>query len=544
MVQLEQQMFEFLRELGLPISKKFLFETVQSHPEYPALTACVDTFEILGVQYQSVVVDDKKLDLIEFPFLAHLNLNGGELKMFSNKSEFTPNIHFDWSGIAIIASAKNFRNHRENKAYYAIERREKVLNQSLLVLISGFFLFIFFANYFKLNYFNASYAILSSIGFIVSYFIIEKELGIENSTTEKLCGVIKETDCNTVINSSGANLFWGLKWSDIGILYFSTTCLVITIAQLTNANLSSLFTYISLAGLPFTVFSLFYQWKIAKSWCVLCLIILCIIWLQAATAFAFGNFKLNLSTLNAILLSLTIFLPIYFIWNKILKPKLFEQNKLKGTNKHLERFKLNIDLYTHHLFNQNQVDIPRHKQHIELGDKTSKIQLVIASNPFCRPCAEAHQELDNIIDYMGDKISLRIIFLINPKNRDDEKVKAVQLIYDTINENGGLENKAALRKILHLWFENRSADKFIESLNQNKLKIRNPNTSEQAFELDKNAFSHSDSWTSSIKYTPTLLINGYQNPKSYSIKEFIKLILPLVNDKTFLRQTEKMLRYT
>jgi uncharacterized membrane protein len=61
---------------------------------------------------------------------------------------------------------------------------------------------------------------LGLIGVYFSLLIAQKELGIQNSVSDKICSLAKHSRCESVLFSKGAKLFNWLTWGDVGMVYF------------------------------------------------------------------------------------------------------------------------------------------------------------------------------------------------------------------------------------------------------------------------------------------------------------------------------------
>ena len=101
------------------------------------------------------------------------------------------------------------------------------------------------------------------------------------------------TDCGAVLTSKGGTVFSGLKLSDLSILYFMglSICWVISLPVIgqNNAVLP-----ITLLALPITFYSVFYQYRVIKKWCTLCLGVVAILWFQGGSLFLKESLITNL----------------------------------------------------------------------------------------------------------------------------------------------------------------------------------------------------------------------------------------------------------
>jgi uncharacterized membrane protein len=540
---LEFQVINWFKLLGMPtIASRTIINAIKNHTDYPALTACTDTLDMLGVQYSAVVVDKENTNKITYPILAHTNANGGELQLITNATELTSAFMEQWTGVAIMATGRGFTNNEANTKAYEKEQQQK-LYQTLAFAVGGLLLAssIGYAFYYN-HYFNILYTLLSAIGLAISYLIVQKELGITNTVTEKLCSVTKETDCNTVINSKAATLFWGLKWSDVGIIFFGASLLLFIVASFSFANINTVFTCISIAAIPFTIYSVYYQWQVAKKWCTLCLLTVAVLWLQAIAAVALGNFNIALSIIPSILTITSFFAFSTVLWLLGIKPLLFINRKQEQQINALNRFKNNPVVFVNNLLAEKQLYMPNHEQELQLANKDATLQLVVACNPYCAPCATAHTALHNMLQYAGEVVSLKVIFLIDAEKPEDIRTHAVQLLYNTISLNGGLENNKVVKDVLHIWYNTMEEEKFKAEIKQHTT-LKLPQANEENVVLSPAMAPQKDSWTDAIEYTPTLIINGYILPKTYRIHDFTKIVNTLVNEETLMERLTKNYSY-
>lgn len=229
--KLETRVYQWLRQLRVPVSSKYLAQQLRSHTDYPSLLSVTGILDQLGIDNAAVVVDKERLDEIPAPFLAHGNMQGGGFMIVDNLDRFKNNEAFykNWNGVIVVA-----------------EKAEQLKSKEAVV-------------------------------------IVQHELCINNEITERLCAVSNQTDYNAVLNSKGSKLFGWFSWADAGIIYFSSLSLALLVSLFTGGgNSINTFTVLAVCSLPFTLFSVLYQWRVVKKWCTLCLLTVTTLWLQFA----------------------------------------------------------------------------------------------------------------------------------------------------------------------------------------------------------------------------------------------------------------------
>jgi uncharacterized membrane protein len=280
MKSLESAIYFFLKNRLKGISKRYVKNCIAQHPDYPNLTSATDVLDSLSIQYKAIVANKENLDELQFPILARSKSNGGNMVFIKNKEGLTTNLLEQWDGITLMLTSNNFTNNKANKGSYNKEQKQKKQN-TLLAIFSIFLLgFPFFYNISNVIIAPLLLSVLSLLGLGIAALIYQQEQGIDNSITDTLCK--KTEDCTAVTNSKAAILFWGIKWSDVGLVFFATLVWLLSAAAYSNQlnNIMPILLMIGCASLPFCLFSLYYQKFIAKKWCILCLYTLATLALQ------------------------------------------------------------------------------------------------------------------------------------------------------------------------------------------------------------------------------------------------------------------------
>lgn len=499
--KLTQPVFKWLRLSGINVSRRYLDNQLQSHPDYPSLVSITDTLDELDIENMSLVVDKERLDELPVPFLAHNSLQDGSFivvndlkKQIKGDKEFEKN----WDGIVVLAAKPANWHHRENEK--ALAKDKAIWNQTLLgmaavVLSAAFSLF----NHFSFQPVGLLLATLAGVG--VAVLIVQQELGISNEITEQLCSAGKETDCNVVINSKGSKLTQWFNWADAGVIYFASF-LVLLIASPANPVLSLL----SAAAIPFIFFSVYYQWRVVKKWCTLCLITVAVLLLQFVLLLpSLVRFESNTFNVGSMFFAAFIFVATAASWLLVVKPYLQKNKELTDKNYSLLRFKNNPDIFNALLHQQRQVDIAPFANDLQLGNPDAPIQIMVASNPYCGPCAKAHKILHELVE--KNDIGVTVRFNINADQPENNKTQVVQHILQYLAETGHTVYNS--RQLLHEWFLWRDYEKFSKA---------HP----VSLQVDVGyTMKNQNTWVdkTKIQFTPTIFINGNELPKQYRLDD-------------------------
>lgn len=117
---------------------------------------------------------------------------------------------------------------------------------------------------------------IDCFGIWLTYMLLQKSLSIKNHVADKVCGVLQEGGCDSILKTSASSFFGIFSWSEVGFTYFGVSLLAMLISPATIHWLS----LINICCLPFTIWSISYQKFVAKHWCTLCLCVQLSLWLQ------------------------------------------------------------------------------------------------------------------------------------------------------------------------------------------------------------------------------------------------------------------------
>lgn len=528
MLQPMQLMKRWLWRLEVPVSEKILEQQLLSHPDYPSLLSITDTLDALGVENMALVVDKDKLDSIPVPFLAHTTVQGFVLvENVQQLLKKQPDFIEKWNGVIVAAEkpAAFITDDQHTKGQREERRRVQVRWLAASVLI----IFVAAALLNGFTWIQMLLMLTALAGTAISALIVMQELGVSSPVTEQLCSAGKQTDCNAVIQSKGATLMGWLKWSDIGIIYFSAITFLWITALFTAqiAAVSSITAIVAAASLPFTIYSIYYQWRVVKKWCTLCLITVGILWAQLALMLpALTSFSTSgIVALNMLALTAFIFFFTATSWLLLIKPLLFRQKDLSEEQQKLLRFKRNPVLFTTLLEKQRKVDTAPFSHDLQLGNADAPVQIMVACNPYCGPCAHAHKTLHWLLERYDNTIGVTVRFTYNGSARDDKRTQAVEYILAYVQKEfsdmSSGERSKSVKALVHDWFLQMNEEKFA-----------------QQYALNTDPASAGDwaadhgNWCndSKIAFTPTVFINGYELIQPYSLND-LSLLMPTLKEK-------------
>ena len=504
---LSRELFSWLKQLKIYVSESYLNRQLLSHPDYPSLLSITDTLNELNIENTAIEIGKDHLHEVPVPFLTHLKTNGGEfviVKHRDNLDKQFPRFFDRWSGVVVLAEKPAAWRHEENNSWL---RKEKQKKFKIAAIVSALFAFVTASSIMSQQWLQAALFFIGLAGIFTSWLIVSKELGIENGLANQVCG--EEDNCTSLIKSNGAKLPLGMSWGDIGILWFSflLLSLIITSFTRTSSNLYTFLSFLATCSLPFAIFSIYYQWKVAKKWCRLCLFTLLLLSLQFLSSYlnVISAFK---SSNGLIMLSLFLLFIISSAWFSI-KETIKENKALEHKDAINKKFKTNVNVFNTLLKEQRMIDDSPFEDEFQLGNPYSDLQLMVAADPLCFPCSTTHKILESLSEKNDIGLTVRFIVKTN-------KVK-IETVRSLLQLARG-QDRTRKKQILHEWYEIMNLEKFIHLHPINHK------------DTDNKLVQKYNQWAieNGIVSTPTIFINGREAPKLYSTNDLVSVVKLLV----------------
>ncbi len=290
----------YLALLNIKHSQDHLKMLLVSHPDYPALISFTDALEELNIKYSAIIADKSNIEELTFPLLSHVKIKEEEsFQIINSAREFQDdnNLLQAWDGISLMIPSgekiKNFDHLAELKNEARISTRNNIL-YTILVIIFSIPLILNFS-------FLPLFLLLTSVlGIAICILLLLKTMGKNIKITEKFCSTGVDDGCKNVITNSPFKFGGDIGLSDIGLIYFFSISLFVIGVLIVGAQNDY-----SLLSIPFSIsailsfISIYYQWKILKNWCRLCLLIIAIVWVQAFILLGMTD-SISLSIINVL----------------------------------------------------------------------------------------------------------------------------------------------------------------------------------------------------------------------------------------------------
>ncbi|MBC7652669.1 MAG: thioredoxin domain-containing protein [Deinococcales bacterium] len=523
-----QATIQLLKQLKVKVTNTTISKTLEQHPDYPSLLSIHDALPQFNID--ALAIDADKTRIVEFPlpFMAYTTIKGGSfvtvyainnnVVSYYNGSEAdntttTSLGEFNtiWTGKTLLVDAKP----NAGEANYAQQQRKALLQYYqvplllLVLLLCGVLLSLnAFINNSLANALPYSLLMLLHFaGIVVSSLLLWYEVDKTNTTLQKICTAGSKTNCNAILNSKQSKFLGWLSWSEIGFYYFLGSYLSLQIIGMVALPVLAIFNFMAL---PYIIFSVYYQWQVAKQWCVLCLTVQALLLLQGITN-GFSFHLVTSITINTISQFILAFILPIAIW-ALVKPSLLNNKELQPKAKELARLKANPLIFESLLIKQKQITQSAKDLGILIGNPNATNTIIKVCNPYCGPCAKAHPILEDILHH-NPNVQLQVLFTATV-DADDHRNKPVKHLLALQQLHG----QSVASKAMDDWYN-------APKKNYEIFAAKYPVASE-IFEQQNDNVEDMKVWCENIniQYTPTFFINGYQLPEIYSIGD-VKYLL-------------------
>jgi len=474
---------------------------IYSHPNYPSLYAITDTFDSLSIDNITARVDKSHLNELPTIFMAYITSTDGIQLALVEKSNDKIIVETE-KGVKTNYAAKDFISIWD-EIIVAIEpnAEEKVVRKNkatyflqVLAVLSIYGIFVF-RNGFNLH--ESFFFFTSIIGLAVGFFIVQEKLGVPGEIASKICNGLK-TACDSVINSKNSEINSWLSFSDVPILFFgiNSVALFLDVATIKYIGITCILSF------PFLGYSIWLQKTKLKKWCTLCLISATIIFLQSIVFLLTDNFLINFSDSFYYFFSLAFISAIWFFIKPIVEKKIKSEKQVAE----LFRFKRNFALFSSLLKDIESIQGFDMMSGIDLGSKDSNLQLTLILSPSCGHCHKAYQDANSLLHKFPDKINLRVLFNVNPENKENPYQLVVQNLLAI-----SYYRKAETVEALSDWhIKNLSLEVWLKKWGRNEItfKVKRQIQLQYDWCLENN-----------FNYTPVKIVNNKLFPQEYEISE-------------------------
>jgi uncharacterized membrane protein/thiol-disulfide isomerase/thioredoxin len=515
--------------LYVNISQSTIKDEIEMHPNYPSLLSVSDTLNNYGIETVTAKFDHEAFPHLPIPFITQIKGKSASDDFFTIVKEIdTTSVCFldpekhQWttvpsgnffercSEIVLLAEAGKNAGEPEYQQQITQERKVRTVRRLLIWSIPATLALISIDAIFQSR--NAAllpicYSLLMLAGAFICILLSWYELDQYNPALQQICSFNKKMKCGAVLQSKGAKIF-GISWSTLGLIYFTGGLTVLLTQGLVNPESLWMLSWLSLLASPYILYSVYYQWKVTRQWCILCLCIQVVIFIQCIVSLTagwyntvpFGSLRPGLFVQTAagyILPAVALFLLI---------PVLQKAKEGKRSKIALQRLKRDPRVFESLLVSQKAItEIPAGLG-IILGNPNATKKIIKVCNPYCGPCAKAHPVLEELLSSHPD-IQIQIIFTATNRE-DDIRSHPVKHLLAISESNDQIKIKEALDN----WYlpTEKDYEAFSKKYPMNgELEKQGKKIEAMQVWCDK----------ADIQFTPTFFVNGFELPGMYSVKD-------------------------
>lgn len=518
-----------LRHFGVKHTRRQVSTLLADHMDYPSLLSLHDVLAEYGIASTAIRKGDFSYEDVETPYIITIQQEDWPSACFtvvscaesnlityidpvSEKAKTALMADFETidKGVLLLLDGESTKDESNYLLNRRLERKDEVVRTlpfllvGLSVLIPLVYLLSASGNE-GTRWISLCFLATGLIGLAVSVLLLLYDIDAHNPFLKEVCaGKGKKASCESVLSSNGSD-FLGVSWSIWGFSYFATFFLV----QLLYPGQVSQLTFwsaVSLLASFYVPYSIYYQWRVVKQWCPLCVTVQVILLLNAIVSLGFiaGTPALHWEWY---LTSMIVLSGVVFLVLNLFALPLFKQAK-EGRNyaQKWRKLRYNSSVFYALLERSGEVTVSVEDVGIVVGNPSAKHEIIKVCNPYCSPCSKAHPELDQILKH-NSNVRLRIVFTATGEESDIRTKPVAHLL--AIQQVYGME---IVHRALNDWYlpEMKDYDVFAKKypmngeLKQQQEKIRKMSQ-----------------WCNDMKVrvTPTIYVDGKELPDTYSIYE-------------------------
>lgn len=504
----------FLDAIEVRYNKQFADKLYYEHPHRYNMYGLKKMLDVYRVKTLGVRIDSKNLLSLNYPCILHtygdfvigLDCGADTITFLQNAKRIT--ISHDafkqtWTGNALVveettkADEPDYYNHRREE----ILAKAKVYCIPVILVLSSIIGIV--AHIQEMELFSIIGLILNTFGVFVCAMLMQKQLMGESRYGDRVCSLFNHADCNSILDGPKAKIF-GISWSEVGMGYFTASILLITLYH-ESVGMVAIINWIAMF---YGVWSIYYQWRIAKSWCILCVISQIIIWLIGIIAiiscisapFTFG-------VISSLLPCMAYGICIMAVHHYAIAHAA-EKGRIRAVQKY-RALKANSKVANALIENGECYETSLEDSSILFGNTEAKMRVTILSNPHCNPCARMHKHVENLLRLSGGEICIQYIFSSFNENLEDSNRYLIFCYFEYGQDE-------ALSKFADWYLK----DKF------NYEKVVKKNAAHiHTIKIEREMERHRE-WRNrtSLIETPTILVNGYKLPDEYEIEDLAMIV--------------------
>lgn len=504
----------YLDEVGVKYTYSYLKELYEGLPYRQSLWGIKTILKMYRVKSEGVKFEDKnEIQEQATPFIAItnegiaviLNLDSEKVSYAVSdgvKKDCSLQSFLDiWDGIALLPCEK-----QELEEWHMDEHKKDLISKYIRrTMLWGFLSMLAIATavrIFSVRYYWSmlSMVLLCSIGLTLSILLLKEQVFEENVMSKKICGMVSNGNCKSIIHSDASKILGTISWSEIGFSFFSSFLL----GSIFLDGMWGTLAFISLCALPYTIWSIGYQKFVAHIWCMLCVLVQFVIVCLALVFMIDGSYVLDLESMATFVL---LFLAILLCCNRYME--LYgKANSFFMCKNAYKKLKLSNGVFDILIKSEPELKESHDMETaIVFGNRQAKTRITIFGNLHCEPCAELHETLKWV---ENKDCCIRYYFSM----LTSEYIKSAQKVIACYMQYGS----EVCAEFIDKWYQSVLEGKGNVACDDLQLDTDNPSVIE---EVEKHRM-----WMKENKMlpTPVVFINGRKLPMAYTAEDLIALI--------------------
>lgn len=524
MSQSQHILFPFLKYLGVPFTNHYLTEVTSAMPSSDTLLGISN---ILRENYETecVCLRIEKNDIfkLDTPFIVQFSNSKNSLAVvtdvkpsrvslvYRNRTFIYSKVDLfaSWNGVVLLAEPKETSREANYWQHFRIETLKTLRFPVIIIATAALLAYFGKTNLLDTGWRSISLLLTYLFGTVLSGLLLSQSVKKLDSFVERVCSSREKNGCSKILEGNASKIFGLIGWSEIGFVYFIGSFLTLLFVK---QSIGILF-FMSVSALPYTFWSIYYQWKIANQWCPFCVSVQVTLWVVFFLCLTSPYSLSMVVNIHHAIHAIACFLvPALFLW--LLMPFAKSHHELKQLTVRYKSLKFNEEIIASALKLNPPVDISDASS-IIFGNSDSTFAITVVTSLYCPHCVKANKHLKELLHLYGEKVSLQIVFKIPNPSATTHRYEKI-LIKHLIDVYKSYD-LATAEAVYHQLYD--------KGINDYKKLIKLHPVSEDIPAVNQE-IEKQTKWLDKIAIsgTPTVFVNGYRLPRWYDVSDLKYLL--------------------
>lgn len=192
-----------------------------------------------------------------------------------------------WNGIVLLAYPGENSKEPDYGSHRLTDFVEKASKYALAVAALAVMAYFFITRGVYAHVSTVLLTVFDLVGLYFSFLLLQKSLNIHTAASDRVCSVLEQGGCDSIMKLKVSKLFGVFSWSEVGFGYFGVSL----VALLLFPHVWPALALCNVCCLPYTFWSIWYQKFRAHHWCTLCVGVQSTLWLLFFCYLFGGHFK-------------------------------------------------------------------------------------------------------------------------------------------------------------------------------------------------------------------------------------------------------------